>query len=134
MTLLSAFCVLLSRYSGQQDIVVGSAIAGRTQRNTEKLIGLFVNSLALRTDLSGDPTFVELLHRVRAATVGAYSHQDVPFERLVEELNPVRDSSRSPLYQVMLILQNLPPQQTGIAGLELSGFGTERRARRWTCC
>jgi amino acid adenylation domain-containing protein len=128
MTLLSAFCVLLSRYSGQQDIVVGSAIAGRTQRNTEKLIGLFVNSLALRTDLSGDPTFVELLHRVRAATVGAYSHQDVPFERLVEELNPVRDSSRSPLYQVMLILQNLPAQQTGIAGLELSGFGTERES------
>jgi len=124
MTLLSAFFALLSRYSGQQDIVVGSAIAGRTQRDTEKLIGLFVNSLALRTDLSGEPTFHDLVQRVRAATVGAYSHQDVPFERLVEELNPVRDSSRSPLYQVMLILQNLPPQQTQMPGLELTGFGT----------
>jgi amino acid adenylation domain-containing protein len=124
MTLLSGFNVLLSRYSGQTDIVVGSAIAGRTHRDTERLVGLFVNSLALRTDLSGDPEFTELLKRVRAVTVGAYSHQDVPFERLVEELNPVRDSSRSPLYQVMLVLQNLPPQQARMSGLELSGFGS----------
>lgn len=124
MTLLAGFNVLLSRYSGQTDIVVGSAIAGRTHRDTERLVGLFVNSLALRTDLSGDPGFVELLKRVRAVTVGAYSHQDVPFERLVEELNPVRDSSRSPLYQVMLVLQNLPAQQARMSGIEISGFGS----------
>ena len=124
MTALAAFNVLLSRYSGQEDIVVGSAIAGRTHSETEKLIGLFVNTLALRTDLSGNPTFRDLLRRVRETTVNAYAHQDVPFERVVEEINPIRDSSRSPLYQVMLLLQNTPSQKAGMSGLEMTSFGS----------
>jgi amino acid adenylation domain-containing protein len=121
MTLLAAFNTLLYRYSGQDDIITGTAIAGRNRAEVEPLIGLFVNSLAMRTDLSGDPTFVQLLGRVREMALGAYAHQDVPFEKLVEELNPVRDLSRSPLYQVMLILQNEPSADV----LNLSG-GTPR--------
>jgi len=123
MTLLAAFYVLMARYSGQEDIVVGSAIAGRTHSDTERLIGLFLNTLALRADVNGDATFTDLLRRVRETTVNAYAHQDVPFERLVEELNPVRDSSRSPLYQVMLVLQNVPPAAGGMAGLQVGAFG-----------
>jgi len=123
MTLLAAFNTLLHRYSGQDDIIVGTAIAGRNRAEVEPLVGLFVNSLAMRTDLSDNPTFVELLGRVREMALGAYAHQDLPFEKLVEELKPVRDLSRSPLYQVMLILQNEP---TGDV-LNLSG-GTRRAA------
>jgi amino acid adenylation domain-containing protein len=123
MTLLAAFDTLLHRYSGQDDIIIGTAIAGRNRAEIEPLIGLFVNSLAMRTDLSGNPSFIELLDRVREMALGAYAHQDLPFEKLVEELKPVRDLSRSPLYQVMLILQNEP---TGDV-LNLSG-GTRRAA------
>ncbi|MFC4048034.1 condensation domain-containing protein, partial [Dactylosporangium siamense] len=101
MTVLSVFTVLLSRYSGQQDVVVGTPIANRNRAEIEGLIGFFVNTLALRTDLSGDPTFAELLQRVRAETLAAYAHQDVPFEQLVDELGVERDRSRSPLFQVM---------------------------------
>ncbi|MFC6021674.1 amino acid adenylation domain-containing protein, partial [Plantactinospora solaniradicis] len=101
MTLFGAFTVLLGRYSGQDDIVVGTPIANRNRAEIEGLIGFFVNTLVMRTDLSGDPTFTELLGRVRAETLAAYAHQDVPFEQLVDELGVVRDRSRSPLFQVL---------------------------------
>ena len=96
MTLLAAFQVLLHRYTGQDDFVVGTPIAGRTRAETEGLLGFFVNTLVLRADLGGEPTFRELLARVREVTLGAYAHQEMPFERLVEALAPARDSSRAP--------------------------------------
>src|SRR5262249_24309434 len=101
MTLFSVFTVLLSRYSGQDDVVAGTPIAGRNRAEIEGLIGFFVNTLVLRTDLSGDPTFAELLGRVRATTLAAYAHQDLPFERLVDALGVERDRSRTPLFQVL---------------------------------
>ena len=106
MTLLAVFQVLLARYSGQEDIVVGTAIANRTRAEVEDLIGFFLNTLALRGDLSGNPSFVELLGRVREAALGAYAHQDLPFEKLVEELQPQRSMSHSPLFQVMFVIRN----------------------------
>uniref|UniRef100_UPI00366DD20C condensation domain-containing protein n=1 Tax=Plantactinospora solaniradicis TaxID=1723736 RepID=UPI00366DD20C len=102
MTVFAAFNVLLGRYSGQDDIVVGTPIANRNRAEIETLIGFFVNTLVMRTDLSGDPTFTELLGRVRAETLAAYAHQDVPFEQLVDELGVVRDRSRTPLFQVLV--------------------------------
>ena len=108
VTLLSAFNVLLSRYTGQDDIVVGTPIAGRPRAEVEGLIGLFVNMLALRSDLSGKPTFKELLNRVHESTLDAYAHQDIPFERLVDALKPERHLSHTPIFQVMFVLQNAP--------------------------
>ncbi|WP_203854785.1 non-ribosomal peptide synthetase, partial [Dactylosporangium siamense] len=101
MTVFAAFNVLLSRYTGQDDIVVGTPIANRNRTEIEGLVGFFVNTLVLRTDLSGDPTFTELLGRVRAATLGAYDNQDLPFEHLVDELGVDRDRSRTPVFQVL---------------------------------
>ena len=106
MTLLAAFELLLSRYCGQSDIAVGCPIAGRTRQETEGLIGFFVNTLVLRADLSNNPTFKELLRQVRETALEAYSHQDLPFEKLVEELHPDRHLSNSPLFQVMFVFQN----------------------------
>ncbi|MFG6101407.1 amino acid adenylation domain-containing protein [Leptothoe sp. EHU-05/26/07-4] len=126
MTLLSAFKVLLYRYSGQEDIVVGSAIANRNQVEVEKLVGFFVNTLVLRTDVSGNPTFEELLDRVRKVMMGAYANQDLPFERLVEELQPERDADRNPLYQVSFDFQNTPKVGFELPGLTIAPFEIER--------
>ena len=120
MTLLAAFQVLLHRYSGQEDIIVGTAIAGRNQQEIENLIGFFVNTLALRTDLSGAPSFVQLLIRIREVCLSAYTHQDIPFEKLVAELQVQRDMSRHPLFQVMLILQPTTLQDMQLPGLTIS--------------
>jgi amino acid adenylation domain-containing protein len=120
MALLAAFKLLLFRYSGQEDLVVGTPIANRTHRDLEGLIGFFVNTLALRGDLSGDPSFRELLARVREAALGAYAHQDLPFEQLVEALQPERDLSRQPLFQAMFVLENTPAPQLQLPGLTLS--------------
>jgi hypothetical protein len=119
MTLLAAFKTLLYRYSGQTDVVVGTPVAGRNFIETEGLIGFFVNSLALRTDLSGDPSFLEALLRVRAGALEAYAHQELPFEKLVEELRPERNPSFAPIFQVMFALQNLPFEELRLPGLTL---------------
>ena len=108
MTLLGAFDVLLMRYSSQQDILVGTPIASRNRAELEPLIGLFINTLVLRVDVSDDPTFRQLLGRVKEVSLGAYGHQDVPFEKLVEELQPERDLARTPFFQVMFVMQNAP--------------------------
>lgn len=120
MTLLAAFKVLLSRYTGQTDIVVGTPIAGRNRPEVEGLIGFFINTLVLRSDLSDDPSFRQLLKRVKETSLAAYSHQDLPFEKLVEELQPQRDLSHTPLFQVMLGLQNAPVGKMELPGLTLS--------------
>ena len=120
MSLLAAFKALLYRYSGQADIIVGSPIANRTQSETEALIGFFVNTLVLRTDLSGNPTFREVLKRVRQVALGAYAHQDLPFEKLVAELQPERHLGHTPLFRVWFVLQNTPMPAVEIPGLALS--------------
>jgi amino acid adenylation domain-containing protein len=122
MTLLAGFQALLSRYSGQEQIVVGTDIANRTTTETECLIGFFINLLALRTDLSGNPTFRELLRRVRETALGAYAHQDTSFDRLVEELQPERTLAYNPIFQVVLVMQPAATTVRSLAGLELSLF------------
>jgi amino acid adenylation domain-containing protein len=122
MVLLAAFQVVLSRWSGQKDVVVGSPIAGRTHRATEGLIGFFVNTLALRTDLTGDPSFRALLHQVKDVALGAYAHQDLPFGKLVQELQPVRDPGRHPIFQTLLALQNVPQDGVELPWLPLGGM------------
>ncbi|MBW4649608.1 MAG: amino acid adenylation domain-containing protein [Kastovskya adunca ATA6-11-RM4] len=118
MTLLAAFKTLLYRYTGSEDVVVGSPIANRNRAEIEGLIGCFVNTLVLRTDLSDNPTFRKLLRRVREVTLGAYAHQDLPFEKLVEELQPERNLSYTPLFQVMFVMQD----NVSMSALDLSGL------------
>src|SRR4029079_2133756 len=103
----------------QGDILIGSPVAGRTQAESEGLIGFFINTLVLSVDLSGAPTFQEIVHRTREVTLGAYEHQDVPFEKLVEALKPPRDQSRSPLFQVMFQLQNAPMSDLSLGELTI---------------
>jgi amino acid adenylation domain-containing protein len=125
MTLLAAFNLLLARYSGQEDIVVGSPSANRNRAELHPLIGFFVNNLVLRTDLSGNPTFAELLGRVREVTLGAFEHQDVPFDTLVHSMHAERSLEHSPLFQVMFILQNFPLEDLDLAGLKTTPLEPE---------
>ncbi|NEP60516.1 MAG: amino acid adenylation domain-containing protein, partial [Symploca sp. SIO2G7] len=125
MTLLSAFKILLYRYSGEEDIIVGSPIANRNTAEIEGLIGCFVNTLVLRTDFSGNPTFEELLGRVQKVTIGAYANQDLPFETLVDELQLERDANYNPLFQVSFVLQNTPKVKFELPGLTLTPFEVE---------
>ncbi len=122
MTLLAAFQVLLHRYSGQDDIAVGTPISGRNRTEVEGLVGFFVNTLILRGNLAGDPTFSELLGRVRDVALDAYNHQDIPFEKLVEELNPQRSMSQTPLFNVLFAEQNLRRPAPRLAGLTQSPY------------
>ncbi|HEX6904707.1 MAG TPA: amino acid adenylation domain-containing protein [Thermoanaerobaculia bacterium] len=130
MLLLAAYQSLLGRHAAQEDVVVGSPIANRNRREIEPLIGFFVNSLVLRGDLAGDPPFREWLAQVRRTALEAYSHQDVPFERLVEELKPDRQAGRNPLFQALFALQNAPLGRLDLPGLSLApvehGFATTR--------
>jgi amino acid adenylation domain-containing protein len=125
MALLAAFKVLLYRYSGQTDVLVGSPIANRTQGQTEDLVGFFVNTLVMRSQLGADIPFTELLRQVRQTSLAAYSHQDIPFEYLVEKLNPARSTSHSPLFQVMFILQNTPMGTLAFGEAAVSVLETE---------
>ena len=131
MTLLAAFFVLISRYSGQLDVLVGSPIANRNSSAIEKLMGFFANTLALRGDLGGNPSFLELLERVKQTTLSAYAHQDLPFEMLVEKLQLNRDLSHNPLIQVMFSLQNTPQSEARLSGLKMENLplSVELKAR-----
>jgi non-ribosomal peptide synthetase component F len=128
MTLLAGFQTLLYRYTGQDDIVVGTPIANRNRAEIEGLIGFFVNTLALRIDLSGDPTFRELVKRVRDVTLNAYAHQDLPFERVIEELQPERDKRMNPLFQILFVLQNSPMSPLDLPGITINKLETNTRS------
>jgi amino acid adenylation domain-containing protein len=125
MIMLAVLQTLLYRYTGQEDISVGTYIANRNRAEVEDLIGFFVNTLVMRTDLSGAPTFRELLGRVREVTLGAYTHQDVPIEKLLEQLQPERNLSYTPLFQVMLVLQNTPMHTIELPGLTIESLKVE---------
>ena len=137
MTLLAGFQTLLSRYTGQQDIVVGTPVANRTRVELEDLIGFFVNTLVMRANLSDDPTFIELLNQTRETCLEAYLHQDLPFEKLVEELAPERSLSHSPVFQAMFVMQNQDADEAGVAeavaasGLQLQAVQSEQRTAKF---
>ncbi|MEA2693693.1 MAG: hypothetical protein QOJ16_3080, partial [Acidobacteriota bacterium] len=131
MTLLAGFSCLLARYAGQEDVLVGSPIANRTRREVEPLIGFFVNTLVLRTELAGDPTFGALLGQVRESLFAAHAHQDLPFERLVEELSPERSLAHTPLFQVMLVLQEAVLGALRLPGLAVRPLPQEEAVARF---
>jgi len=131
MTLMAAFKTLLMRYSGEEDVSVGTVIANRTRKEVEGLIGFFVNTLVMRTDLRGNPSFRELIKREREVSFGAYARQEAPFERLVEEINPKRDLSRSPLFQVMMVFQNMTREALEIKGVKVKEAGEETRTAKF---
>jgi amino acid adenylation domain-containing protein len=126
MVLLAAFKLLLARHTGSEDIVVGTPIAGRRRTELEALIGFFLNTLALRTDISGNPSFVDLLARVKATTLDAYDHQELPFEKLLEVLQPQRSTAHTPIVQVIFNLHNEPTAGLSLAGLAVSPFSIDR--------
>ncbi|MCP5047153.1 MAG: non-ribosomal peptide synthetase, partial [bacterium] len=119
MLMLAAFNVLLYRYSSQDDIVIGSPIANRVKPELEEIIGFFANTLVLRTGLAGNPTFSQLLERVREITSDAYDNQDLPFEKLVEELQPERYMNLNPLFQAMMVMQNVPKKNPGVGNKDI---------------
>jgi amino acid adenylation domain-containing protein len=131
MTLLSAFYVFLYRYTGQEDLVVGAPIANRNRREIEDLIGFFVNTLVMRTQVSNELTFRELLAKVREVSLEAYAHQDMPFEKLVEELQPERNLSHSPFFQVAFHLQNALTEELCLAGLSISAINSEAKQAKY---
>jgi len=113
---------LLARYSGQEDIAIGTPIAGRNRKETEGLIGLFLNTLVMRVDVGGNPSVRELLARVRDVALGAYAHQDLPFEKLVEEIRPERSLSYQPLFQVWFVMQNIPAERMDLSGFKVENY------------
>ena len=132
MTLLAAFNVLLYRYSGQEDICVGTTVAGRPQQELEGLIGFFINTLALRSQVSGTMPFTTLLEEVKTTTLEAYSHQEVPFEKVVDAVVKGRDASRNPLFQVLFSLQNTPEiPELKLGGLSLSAENQKHNTSRF---
>ena len=131
MTLLAGFALLLSRYSNQQDLLIGTPVANRNRAEIEGLVGFFVNTLVLRADTTGEPTVRAFIARMRAACLEAYAHQDLPFERLVEELHPARDLSRNPVFQVMFALQNAPRGVSKAPGLILKPVGADMRTAKF---
>lgn len=131
MVLLAVFNILLYRYTMQEDVIVGTATAGRSRPELEHLLGCFINNLALRTDLSGNPSFRELVQRVRRVALEAYEHQDVPFDRLVEHLQPVRDLGRNPIFQVMFVLQNVPLATVDLSDLTVQAVAIETTTTRF---
>ena len=131
MLLLASVSTLLNRYTGEEHIVIGTPISSRTRREFERTVGLLTNTLVLHTDLSSDPTFREVLRRVRAMTVEAYAHQDLPFERLVSEINPERNLNATPLFQVMLVLQEGPVVFREPGGQTVSGTSNENGAAKF---
>ncbi|MEO6463483.1 MAG: condensation domain-containing protein, partial [Candidatus Eisenbacteria bacterium] len=131
MVLLAAFHVLLGRYARSRDVVVATAVSNRRRLETESLVGFFANNLVLRGDLDGDPTFRELVERTRVVAVEAYANQDVPFEKLVEDLRPGRDLGHTPLFQVMFVLENAPPPVVRLSELALEAFEVDTGSARF---
>ncbi|HYR82568.1 MAG TPA: amino acid adenylation domain-containing protein, partial [Terriglobia bacterium] len=131
MTMLAGFQTLLHRYTGETDILVGTPVANRYQEELEPLVGFFINTLALRARVAGDPTFRRLLAQVRETALGAYAHQDLPFERLVEELAPERGWTGNPIFQVMFVMQNAPMPDLELPGLNVTALPVDRRTAKF---